>query len=163
MNLFGFKIEADYIFLGFAAAIALLLILVIIQFVRLSGLKKRLNAFMEGKDAKSLETEIGERFADIEKLKSDQIKCDENIKNIFNTLKFTFQKMAVVRYDAFREAGGKQSFVVALLDEKNDGIILNCVYSSRQGTYVYLREIKEGKPLIELTEEETDALNTALK
>ena len=161
MTLFGYNIEAEYIICSLAGVILLLLIFDIIQFVKISKIKKRQLAFMEGKDAKSLEEEITSRFAEIKSLNERETKSEEDIAKIFKTLENTFQKRAVVRYDAFREAGGLQSFVVALLDEKNNGSILNCVYSSRQGTYVYLREIKEGMSEIELSEEEQQALNTA--
>lgn len=161
MTLFGYQVPAEYVIFSIAGVCLLLLIFDIIQFVKISGLKKRMAVFMEGKDGKSLEDEFATRFSELDKIKTDQGKSSEDIERIFATLKKTFQKMAIVRYDAFREAGGKQSFVLALLDEKNNGSILNCVYSS-QGTYVYLREIKDSKSEIELTEEENEALRQAI-
>ena len=79
------------------------------------------------------------------------------------TLTITFQKIGIVKYDAFKEMGGKLSFVLALLDKNNDGIILNSVHSSREGCYTYLKEIIKGESFLELSKEEKAALNQAIK
>ena len=47
----------------------------------------------------------------------------------------------MVKYDAFKEMGGKLSFSLALLDENNDGILLDSVQSS-SGCYSYTKEIR---------------------
>ena len=61
------------------------------------------------------------------------------------------------------EMGGKLSFVLALLDKNNDGILLNSVHSSREGCYTYLKEIIKGESFLELSNEEREALEQAKK
>ena len=85
----------------------------------------------------------------------------ENIEKIFNSLKFTFQKVGMVKYDAFHEMGGKLSFSLALLDHKNDGFIINAVHS-REGCYTYIKEIVSGNSIIVLADEEKEALDIAM-
>ena len=75
----------------------------------------------------------------------------------------TYQKIGVVKYDAFKEMGGKLSFVLALLDKNNSGILLNSVHSTREGCYTYLKEIIKGESFLELSEDEKKALNQALR
>ena len=57
--------------------------------------------------------------------------------------------------------GGKLSFSLAMLDEKNDGFVLNAVHS-REGCYTYVKEIIDGNSIITLADEEQQALEAAL-
>ena len=68
----------------------------------------------------------------------------------------------MVKYDAFHEMGGKLSFSLALLDQKNDGFIINAMHS-REGCYTYIKEILNGNSIIVLAEEEKEALNLAME
>ena len=77
-------------------------------------------------------------------------------------MKFTFQKVGLVKYDAFNEMGGKLSFSLALLNESDDGFVMNAVHS-REGCYTYVKEIVAGNSIIVLAEEEQEALNMAKK
>ena len=69
--------------------------------------------------------------------------------------------MGLVKYDAFHEMGGKLSFSLAMLDEKNNGYIINAMHS-REGCYTYIKEIIDGNSVIVLAEEEQEALNQAM-
>ena len=73
----------------------------------------------------------------------------------------TFQKVGIVKYDAFQQMGGKLSFSLALLDQNNNGFILNSVHSS-EGCYSYTKEIKNGECAISLGSEEEKALDIAM-
>jgi hypothetical protein len=108
------------------------------------------------------EAQILARFADIDKLKADTKILGEELSKVKENLLITYQKVGVVKYDAFKEMGGKLSFVLALLDKSNNGILLNSVHSSREGCYTYLKEIIKGESFLELSEEERNALNQAL-
>ncbi len=57
--------------------------------------------------------------------------------------------------------GGKLSFSLALLDQKNDGFIINAMHS-REGCYTYIKEIVDGNSIIVLAEEEKNALDIAM-
>ena len=68
----------------------------------------------------------------------------------------------MVKYDAFQEMGGKLSFSLCLLNEKDDGFIINAMHS-REGCYTYIKEIIAGKCVIILSEEEKEALDMAMQ
>ena len=72
----------------------------------------------------------------------------------------SYQKMSIVKYDAFKEMGGKLSFSLALLDDKNNGYILTSVHT-REGCYTYVKEIIKGESFVVLSEEERSALEEA--
>ena len=74
----------------------------------------------------------------------------------------TFQKVGLVKYDAFPQMGGKLSFSLAMLDEKNNGYIINSVHGS-DGCYTYSKEIRAGKCDLVLGTEEQKALGIAMQ
>ena len=134
----------------------------IVNVVQMKKLKKNYRIFMDGKDAKTLEDTILKRLDQVDSLIEANDKNEKNIKNIFRNMKFTFQKVGLVKYDAFHEMGGKLSFSLALLNEQNDGFIINAMHS-REGCYTYIKEIVDGNSIIVLAEEEKEALDMAIK
>lgn len=155
---------ADEILLTIAIMIvvmALLFILLLINMGKTRKIRKKYNAFMQGKNAESLEDTLIKRIQQVEELVESETKNQENIKKISDALENTFQKVGMVKYDAFHEMGGKLSFSLALLDQKNDGFIINAMHS-REGCYTYIKEIVKGNSIIVLAEEEKEALEIAI-
>ncbi|MDD3661317.1 MAG: DUF4446 family protein, partial [Lachnospiraceae bacterium] len=74
---------------------------------------------------------------------------------------YAFQKFGLVKYDAFKQMGGMLSFSLALLNDQDNGFIINSVHSS-DGCYSYTKEVKDGMSDISLGEEEKKALEIAL-
>ena len=155
-------ISTDYIVIGLAALVVVLIILMIVNIVQMSKLKKRYAIFMKGKTAKSLEDTLVYRLEQIDDLIKNNAANERNIKAILKRLEFCFQKYAVVKYDALEEMGGKLSYAICMLNEKNDGYIINAVHS-REGCYSYVKEIIDGNSVIGLSDEEEQALDEALK
>lgn len=117
---------------------------------------------MSGKNAKSLEETLVKRLDQIDSLVEANAANEKNIKKVVNNMKYTFQKVGLVKYDAFNEMGGKLSFSLALLNASNDGFVLNAVHS-REGCYTYIKEIIDGNSIIVLAQEEQEALNMAME
>ena len=154
--------DSDYIILGLAGFCIVLFILVIVNMVQTSKMKMKYKKFMSGKNAKSLEETLVKKLNQIDSLVEANAANEKNIKNVVNNMKFTFQKVGLVKYDAFNEMGGKLSFSLALLNASNDGFVLNAVHS-REGCYTYIKEIIDGNSIIVLAEEEQEALNMAME
>lgn len=150
-----------YILLGMAVLLLILFVLIIVNIVQNRKLKKKYNKFMMGKDGESLEDNLIRRVSEIEELIAGNKENKDNIEKIFQYLNVTFQKVGMVKYDAFHEMGGKLSFSLALLNKQNDGFIINAMHS-REGCYTYIKEIIKGNSVIVLSEEEKEALDTAM-
>lgn len=155
------SLDIGYLFIGMAVLILILLILLIVQIKKTGDLKKRMDKFMKGKDAKSLEKDIVALYEDNKFLKVTVDKNKKDIRTLYKNMKSAIQKVGVVKYDAFQQMGGKLSFSLALLDENNNGFILNSVHST-DGCYTYTKEIKNGECEISLGEEEKKALSIAM-
>ena len=87
------------------------------------------------------------------KLRLEQLK-DES--------KLHIQKVGLVKFNPFNETGGDHSFSLALLDGNKNGIIITSLHT-RERTRFYLKEVKSGKSLIELSEDEAKALKESVK
>ena len=145
-----------------------LLILIIVLFVlyvnvtlKYNRLKSSYNTFMKGKDGKTLEESMKERVEEIESILKVTKQNRMEIKEINKKLDRNYQKVGIVKYDAFNEMGGKLSFALAMLDGNNSGWVINEMHS-REGCYTYVKEILKGESYVELAEEEAEALDKAI-
>jgi len=155
------NLDIGYVLVGLVASIVILLILIIVQIVKTSKLQKRYNKFMRGKEVKSLEKEIIGLFEDNKFLKTATEKNKKDISILYKKFESAFQKVGLVKYDAFNQMGGKLSFSLALLDENNNGVIINSVHSA-EGCYCYSKDIRRGQCNISLGAEEKQALDIAM-
>ena len=154
--------DSDYIIIGLAALVLILFIMIFVNIVQMKKLKKNYKIFMSGNSAKNLEETLIKRLDQIDSLIEANETNERNIQLIFKNMKFTYQKMGLIKYDAFHEMGGKMSFSLAMLDERDNGFIINAMHT-REGCYTYIKEIVDGNSIIVLSEEEQEALNRAMK
>lgn len=137
------------------------LILNIVNLCSISRMKKTYRKFMKGKNAKSLENEIMGLFEDNKFIKASVEKNKKDIRTLYKKMESTLQKVGIIRYDAFQQMGGNLSFCLCVLDEQNNGFLLNSVHST-EGCYSYTKVILEGKCKIDLGKEEQQALEMAI-
>lgn len=109
----------------------------------------------------------------LEQILEQVIRNDENVikenaviqkelKNILDHQKLNLQKIGLVRFNPFERTGGEQSFVIALLDSYNTGIVINYIYM-RDGMRVYAKKVKNGKgDKYELSHEELKAIEKSI-
>lgn len=154
--------DSDYIIIGLTAFALILFIMLIVNIVQMKKLKKNHKIFMSGNSAKNLEDTLIKRLDQIDDLIEANAENQSNIEILSKNMKITYQKMGLIKYDAFHEMGGKLSFSLAMLDESDNGFIINAMHT-REGCYTYIKEIVEGNSIIVLSEEEQQALNRAMK
>ena len=111
--------DSDFIIIGVVVMVLILLILVIVNIVQMNKMKKNYKIFMTGKTAENLEAVIEKRFEQIDSLIEKNTEIEKSIEAITQNMKLAYQKMGLVKYDAFQEMGGKLSFSLAMLDDKN--------------------------------------------
>lgn len=158
------NLDLGYLFIIMAVIVIILvvvLILLIVQIRKTNKLKKRLDKFLLGKEGYSLEENINSLYEDNKFLKISTEKNKKDIRTLCKRMESVYQKMGLVKYDAFHQMGGQLSFSLALLDENNNGFIINSVHST-EGCYSYTKEIKNGECSISLGTEEAEALAIAM-
>ena len=154
-------IDPGIIFIVMLILIIILFVLYFNVWMNYSRLKNSYNSFMKGKDGKTLEESMKEKFAEVEAILKVTKQNRQDIKDMSKILRRNYQKFGIVKYDAFNEMGGKLSFALAMLDGNNSGWIINAMHS-REGCYTYIKEIIKGESYIELAEEEAEALDKAI-
>ncbi len=113
-------IDPGIILIAMAGVILLLFILLIVNLAKTSGLKKKYRKFMEGRDGNSLEDIISNTYEKYDEVSRTVESNSANIEKIISNMKLTYQKMGIIKYDAFNEMGGKLSFSLALLYKENN-------------------------------------------
>ena len=162
MQLFDeFGVDIGYVVIGMAGVIVLLMILLLVTMIKDHNTRKKYKKFMDGENGKNLEKAILDKFSVIDVLESEVSKIKGDIEAINGQLVTAYQKIGIVKYDAFKEIGGKLSFVLVLLTAENNGFILNSMHSSKEGCYTYAKEVVNGEAFVILSEEEQQALDEA--
>ena len=103
---------------------------------------------------------LKEVLAQFKELEKNFEEISKELENLKKESRFHVQKVAIVRYNPFSEVGGDQSFSAALLDAKDNGMVITSLYT-REGNRVYGKPVKKGESEYLLSEEEKQAISKA--
>ena len=138
------------------------IILLILNHLKLTKLKNEYSEFMKklgnGKNIDENLKVYMDRVQKVEDLNKEIIQYCERLDKTVDTC---IQKIGIVRYNAFKDVGSNLSFTLALLDNNNNGVVLNGIYS-RDNSNIYAKPIKDGKSEYILSDEEKDAIEKAI-
>lgn len=150
-----------YLFIAMAAIIVLLFIMVIVLFKAVGRVEDRYRRLMRGTNNKNLEEMLLERVDSIEEVHNVSAQALDECKRLEEKMQECIQKVAIMRYKAFEDVGSDLSFSIAMLDDKNDGVILTGIYGRQEST-TYAKPIDKGISRYDLSEEELCVLNEAV-
>lgn len=156
-----YGLETDMTIAVLIGVCVIFAILIIVLLAMVSGMKKRYLIFMDGQNGRSLEESFQKKFENMDYVNEELKKINTRLNRIDANLLRTYQKIGIVKYDAFKEIGGTLSFVLVLLTKDNNGFILNSMHSNSEGCYTYIKEVKNGEVFVTLSEEERQALEDA--
>lgn len=129
--------------------------------MKYNRLKQSYHSFMKGKDGKNLEQVVLEKISQIESAIEEAEKNKERLELIKNKMQKHYQKTGLVKYNAFEGMEGNLSFALTMLDENNNGWILDNMNTEKEN-HSYIKEIVKGESYIELTKEEKESLERAI-
>lgn len=144
------------------AVVAIVCIGLCIVIYSLSKLKRKYKQFIGTTSAVDFEGVLIDNQKKIAELFKNQQELEIDIEKIFSNLKRTFEKVAMLKYDAFEGMGAQLSAVIVLLNNNNDGFLLNSIHS-REGSHMYVKEIIKGKTEQALSKEEENTIKVAIK
>ena len=125
-------------------------------------LEKKYRTMMRGsKGAKALDEALENKIESLNMIKDSNDAITERMTRIDRNMGSSYKKLGIVKYDAFKEMGGKLSFALCLLNDRNDGFVMNSIHS-KEGCYNYVKEIIKGESFLPLGEEEAEALDKAI-
>lgn len=121
---------------------------------------KRLLGGTDGSDTeKDLQMDMLRRIARME-AKLEEI--DPRLDLLDAISRASIQKVGFVRFNPFSDTGGDNSFILALLDRQNSGVLISSLYL-REAVRVYAKAVERGKSKHILSEEEQKLLNDTIQ
>jgi hypothetical protein len=144
-----------------AAVVALCaLVLTLVLAVKLRRMRRQYLVLQEGADGDSFMDAVARKTAAVDQLRAEVSTLDRDVKNLAVDLADAIRHVAVVRYDAFNDMGGRMSFSAALLDDAGDGVVISSI-NGRTETRTYAKGVKGGTSDAELSPEEEQAIGFA--
>ena len=162
MEIFTRFIESKTFLIVVAVINIILFILYICNLIQLRKTNKNYKTFMKklgnGNNIDEMLRQYINRVEEVNERNDDIIKyCNRLDKEISLCIK----KIGMIRYSAFKDTGSDLSFALAMLNDNNDGVLLNGIYS-REMSNIYAKQVISGKTGGKLSEEEKQALEIAL-
>lgn len=155
-------LESDNFLIMLSVITILLFIGFIIMIIKLSNLNKRYKIFMQKLgNGQNIEEDLETFIHRVERVEKQNMDIISYIKSLDEDISKCIQKVGIVRYNAFKDTGSDLSFALALLDENNDGVVLNGIYS-REMSNIYAKPVEKGNSKYTVSEEERKAIQKAI-
>ena len=156
-------LRSDIFLFILLVAVIILFVLYIISVANLKKLRVSYSKFMNklgnGNNLEEMMKEYIKRVNTVEAKNEEIISyckvIDENIRRCS-------QKIGLVRYNAFKDTGSDLSFTLAILDDYNNGVVLNGIYA-RDSSNIYAKPVENGQSKYVLSNEEKEAINRAME
>lgn len=113
-------------------------------------------------NGKNIEEDLENYMHRVNRVEKQNVEIKEVIGSINKNMKNCIQKIGIVRYNAFKDTGSDLSFALAMLDEKNNGVVLNGIYS-REMSNIYAKPVENGVSKYTISDEEKEAIRRAIE
>ena len=155
-------LKTDNFLIALSVIVILLIIGLVVVIIKFNKISRKYTEFMKKLgNGKDIEEDLENYMYRVERVEKQNAEIINYIKNIDNDLNRCIQKIGIVRYNAFQDTGSDLSFALALLDEKNNGVVLNGIYS-REMSNIYAKPVENGKSKYTISEEEGLAIEKAI-
>ena len=155
-------LKTDNFLIALSVIVILLVIGLVIVIIKFNKISKKYTEFMKKLgNGKNIEEDLENYMYRVERVEKQNAEILNYIKNVDNDLSKCIQKIGIVRYNAFQDTGSDLSFALALLDEENNGVVLNGIYS-REMSNIYAKPVENGKSKYTISEEEDWAIQKAI-
>jgi hypothetical protein len=122
----------------------------------------RLKKFFAGTKAKNLEEMIILVGKKMSQLEETQKEINKHLITVDHRLDKSIRNVETVRFNPFVDAGSNQSFAIAFMNDEKNGVVMSSLYA-RDRMSIFAKPIINGKSEFELSEEEKEVLNKAIK
>lgn len=153
-------VNAGAFVLALTATFVALVGVVIWLAVRLHRTEARYRALTAGTNGGNLEAVLADHVADVRTATGRVVELDELARRLERANRSHLQRVGFLRFNPFRDAGGDQSFAVALADQDGNGVVISSLHS-RDVTRVYGKPLAAWESAYQLTAEEQQAIRRA--
>ena len=133
----------------------------LILLVWLAWLEIRLKKLFRGRRAQDLQNVLADIQNELDNLAKKENETDSILKMMEPRLKRSVQHIGIVRFNPYADAGGDQSFTLALMDEDKNGFVISSLYG-RESNRIFAKPIEGGQSRYQLSEEEKHAIAESL-
>lgn len=152
--------NAQYLALVSSILSAILLLVVLWQAFKLHRLDRLRREFFASGLKKDLEQILVDQNRSITKINQELGELGQGLDTIFKDNRHNIQKVGFIKFNPFDDAGGNISFSLALLNAKDEGVVISSLHG-REGNRVYAKSVKIGTSETKLTDEEIQAIKEA--
>jgi hypothetical protein len=145
-----------------AAAAGLALLLALVLAIQLRRLRRAHDVLTGGDSGTTFVDAVRTQQQETKGLRADVQQLRDDLAAARADLSDALRHVAVVRYDAFGDMGGRLSFSAALLDDAGDGLVLTSI-NGRTETRSYAKGVKGGASEHSLSPEEEQAISYATR
>ena len=146
--------------IGAAAGAAVALVLAIVLAIRIRRMRHQYVVLQQGDDGQSFMDAVTRQNNDVTQMRAEIATLSSAVQSLRVDLADAIRHVAVVRYDAFNDMGGRMSFSAALLDDAGDGVVISSI-NGRSETRTYAKGVKGGVSEADLSPEEVQVIGYA--
>ena len=147
---------------GIALVLLMLLVIVVVQTVRLGRATRAYRGLVRGADGGNLQAVLDAHIGRIDAVTSRLEEVNELQTYLERRTRGALQHIGMVRFNPFEDTGSDQSFAIALLDDRRDGIVLSSLHG-RANTRIFAKPVEGGASRHNLSEEEAQAIRIAVE
>lgn len=126
-------------------------------------LSSSMQSITRGSKRESILEVLSEVLAKEKKIENRLIETNRKVEGLLFDSQFYIQKIGLVRFNPFNDTGGDQSFILALIDDRDSGVVISGLHT-RNGTRWYAKKVEAGIGVDhELSKDEVKAIRTATK
>lgn len=134
--------------------------LILFMFWRFFKYASKQKELLQGEQVTDLEGLVLEHKKTLQSHRKNLQELGVILEELVDNNKFNLQKIGLIRFNPFADAGGNISFAIALLDAKDNGIVISSLHG-REGTRIYGKTVIGGESEHRLTDEEKQAIMRA--
>lgn len=154
--------KIDLYLFAVIGALCVILIVSLYNMYKINKMTYKYNRFIRGFTNANIEDSLERFISRVEEVYQKGLEVENHCNEIDRNLLKCFQKLGVVRYNAFDDIGSDLSFAIALLDANDNGFVVNGIYS-RESSVTYAKPIEKGSSKYTLSAEELQAIDVARK
>lgn len=162
-NLYGIIETYNVVIMGFTIILVLILFMLFISVnIKFKKFKFKYEKIMSETKEKSVEKMLCDVFNFTNETSLKNKELEYKLNKIERNMQNCIQKVGIIRYNAFEGVGSDLSFVIALLDDNDNGVVINGIYA-RESSTTYAKLIEGGNSKNTLSAEEIQAIDIARK